>query len=108
LGMTRKRLFKRQSFLVYTQTVDRGIGLGYTDVRILTFILPIKNMPERTPAFEAYLESLKKSEKSAPVKGKVAKEGKLAVALDELSSDEETAELDAFAPKKLADEDQEA
>ena len=64
-------------------------------------------MPERTPAFEAYLKDLEKNGKNAPAKGKVAKEGKLAVASDELSSDEENTDSDSFTSKKSSDDDQE-
>ncbi len=64
-------------------------------------------MSERTPAFEAYIAGLKKNEKTLPTKGKVAKEGKLAVALDELSPDEENTDSDSFVSKKSSDDEQE-
>ncbi len=63
-------------------------------------------MPERTPAFEAYLKELEKNKKS-DTKGKPAKEGKLAPVLDELSADEENIDADSFSLKKSSDEDQE-
>ena len=42
-------------------------------------------MPERTSAFEAYLSDLEKNKKNASPKGKIAREGRLAAAVDELS-----------------------
>lgn len=50
-------------------------------------------MPERTPAFEAYIASLK-NKKDAP-KGKAAKEGRLIVSPDELKDDADDQEVDA-------------
>lgn len=51
-------------------------------------------MPERTPAFEAYIASLK-NKKDAPAKGKAAKEGRLIVSPDELKDDADDQEVDA-------------
>ena len=41
-------------------------------------------MPERTSAFESYLKDLE-NKKVVPPKGRVAREGRLTVAVDELS-----------------------
>lgn len=51
-------------------------------------------MPERTPAFEAYIASLNQKKGETP-KGKAAKEGRLIVSPDELSEKDEEEELDA-------------
>jgi hypothetical protein len=60
-------------------------------------------MPERSPVFEAYLESLKKQEKN---KKTAQREGKLSVATDE-TLEEENASSDSFEPKKSFDDDRE-
>ncbi len=60
-------------------------------------------MPERSPVFEAYLESLKKQEKN---KKTAQREGKLSAVSDE-TLDEENTGLDSFEPKKSFDDDQE-
>ncbi|TSC84954.1 MAG: hypothetical protein G01um101413_338 [Parcubacteria group bacterium Gr01-1014_13] len=60
-------------------------------------------MPERSPVFEAYLESLKKQEKN---KKTAQREGKLSVATDE-TLEEENSGLDSFEPKKSFDDDHE-
>ena len=67
---------------------DTGLNLTYNGGKILNFI--IKNMPERTSAFESYLKDLENKKVVAP-KGRVAREGRLTVAVDELSekSDDE-------------------
>ena len=55
-------------------------------------------MPERTSAFEAYLNDLEKKKKGASSKGKIAREGRLATAIDELSEkNEDDQEIDIVA-----------